>query len=224
MSLPYGNRTTLQKAPTLSAALTAGTYPGLTLTRTPNSKRGYRLLPLSISPDRRGVLPQSPSSNSARPEPSLPQLSSASYSNRSIASSLRGSALSILDHRFHCGDAPARNVYLFPPPTLIFILRDSGMDQISVTEICDRLGSDEDAVRKMAAFKLQSNIGDPYFAETFILQGGLVKLKHLVMRASGNTLAYSLASFSRLLEVDKGWECVEQDLIARVRRLISISE
>jgi engulfment/cell motility protein 1 len=99
------------------------------------------------------------------------------------------------------------------------------MDQISVTEICDRLGSDEDAVRKMAAFKLQSNVGDPSFAEIFILQGGLAKLKYLIMRASGNTLAYSLASFSRLLEADKGWECVEQDLIARVRRPIqSLSE
>src|SRR5437868_1082717 len=127
MSLPYGNRMTLQKAPILSAALTAGNYPGLTLTRTPNSKRDYRLHPLSISPDRRAVLPAEPQSNSARPEPSLAQLSSASYSNRSIASSQRGSALSILDHRFYCGDAPARNVYLFPPPTLTFILRDSGM-------------------------------------------------------------------------------------------------
>ena len=98
------------------------------------------------------------------------------------------------------------------------------MDQISISEICERLGSDEDAVRKMAAFKLQSNVGDLSFAEIFILQGGLAKLKYLIMKASGNTLAYSLASFSRLLEVDKGWECVEQDLIGRVRRLISISE
>jgi hypothetical protein len=91
------------------------------------------------------------------------------------------------------------------------------MDQLSLSEICERLGSNEDAVRKMAAFKLQSNVGDPSFAEMFILQGGLAKLKYLIMSASGNTLAYSLASFSRLLEVDKGWECVELDLIGRVR-------
>ena len=91
------------------------------------------------------------------------------------------------------------------------------MDQLSVAEICDRLGSDEDAVRKMAAFKLQSNVGDPSFVEMFMLQGGLAKLKYLIMRASGNTLAYSLASFSRLLDVDKGWECVESDMIGRVQ-------
>ena len=205
----------------------SGHYPGPTLTRTPNSKRDFRHRPLSISPDRQTALPAEPQGNSARPDPSSSstQLSSAPYSNQSIASSLGGSAASsILDHRFHCDDVSARNVYLFAPPTLTFILRDSSMDQISVLEICERLGSDEDAVRKMAAFKLQSNVGDPSFAEIFILQGGLAKLKYLIMKASGNTLAYSLASFSRLLEVDKGWECVEQDLIGRVRRLISISD
>lgn len=115
------------------------------------------------------------------------------------------------------------NVYLFASPTLTSFLRNFSMDQLSVSEICDRLGSDEDAVRKMAAFKLQSNVGDPSFAEMFILHGGLAKLKYLIMRASGNTLAYSLASFSRLLEVDKGWECVEQDLIGRVRTRYSFS-
>ena len=90
------------------------------------------------------------------------------------------------------------------------------MDTVNVPELVQRLGSEEDAVRKMAVFKLQSNIGDPSFAEIFIQVGGLKKLKYLAMHASGNTLAYSLTSFSRLLEVDKGWDFVEQDLIERV--------
>jgi engulfment and cell motility protein 1 len=71
----------------------------------------------------------------------------------------------------------------------------------------------------MAVFKLQSNIGDPSFAEVFIANGGLNKLRFLTLNATGNTLAYSLTSFSRLLEVDKGWDCVNQDLIARVSTL-----
>jgi hypothetical protein len=182
------------------------------LIRTPNSRPNC-FVALSI-PDRQAFLPAEP--HSAAPESSHARVS-ASPSDPSIASSLLGSAPSILDHRFHCDDVPVRNVYLFAPPTLTSTLRDFNMDQLSVSEICDRLGSDEDAVRKMAAFKLQSNVGDPSFAEMFILQGGLAKLKYLIMRTSGNTLAYSLASFSRLLEVDKGWECVEQDLIGRVR-------
>jgi engulfment/cell motility protein 1 len=90
------------------------------------------------------------------------------------------------------------------------------MGSINVSELVHRLGSDEDAVRKMAVFKLQSSIGDPSFADIFILEGGLAKLQFLALYATGNTLAYSLTSFSRLLEVDKGWEYVHQDLVERV--------
>lgn len=90
------------------------------------------------------------------------------------------------------------------------------MDSINVSELVERLGSDEDAVRKMAVFKLQSNIGDPSFADVFILEGGLTKLRYLALHATGNTLSYTLTSFSRLLEVDKGWEFVNQDLVERV--------
>ena len=90
------------------------------------------------------------------------------------------------------------------------------MDGIEVSTLVERLGSDEDAVRKMAVFKLQSSIGDPSFADVFIAEGGLTKLRYLTLNATGNTLAYSLTSFSRLLEVDKGWEFVNQELVKRV--------
>lgn len=90
------------------------------------------------------------------------------------------------------------------------------MENINIPELVERLGSDEDAVRKMAVFKLQSNIGDPSYAEVFISEGGLTRLRYLALHANGNTLAYSLTSFSRLLEVDKGWEYVNQDLVERV--------
>ena len=122
---------------------------------------------------------------------------------------------------FALGDA-SRPVFLLPTPTyhvglMRYPANFAGMDTINVPELVERLGSEEDAVRKMAVFKLQSNIGDPSFAEIFIQDGGLQKLKYLTMHATGNTLAYSLTSFSRLLEVDKGWDFVQQDLIQRVR-------
>jgi hypothetical protein len=98
------------------------------------------------------------------------------------------------------------------------------MENVNVSELVERLGSDEDAVRKMAVFKLQSNIGDPSFADIFISEGGLAKLKFLTMTATGNTLAYSLTSFARVLEVDKGWEFVEQDLVERVCKSVSSSD
>ncbi|KAL4802637.1 ELMO/CED-12 family-domain-containing protein [Aspergillus unguis] len=92
--------------------------------------------------------------------------------------------------------------------------------EYNISELVDRLGSEEDAVRKMAVFKLQSSIGDPSFADVFIAEDGLIRLRYLTLHASGNTLAYSLTSFARLLEVDKGWECVDQELVERVVELI----
>ncbi|KAL8655848.1 MAG: hypothetical protein Q9226_002877 [Calogaya cf. arnoldii] len=94
------------------------------------------------------------------------------------------------------------------------------MDGLNAAELVERLGSDEDAVRKMAAFKLQSNIGDPSFTDVFISEGGLTNLRYLTLHASGNTLAYSLTCFSRLLEVDKGWGHINQDLVERVVELV----
>lgn len=92
------------------------------------------------------------------------------------------------------------------------------MEASEISELVERLGKEEDSVRKMAAFKLQSAIGDPSFADVFIAEGGLPKLQHLCLRAMGNTLAYSLTSLSKLLELDQGWEQITPDLIERVRR------
>lgn len=98
------------------------------------------------------------------------------------------------------------------------------MDRADIPALLSRLGSDEDAARKMAVFKLQSSINDPAFADVFISSGGLVILRRLILTASGNTLAYSLQSLTRLLEVDMGWDIFEGnaagDLVERVVELI----
>ncbi|KAF2835565.1 hypothetical protein M501DRAFT_941763 [Patellaria atrata CBS 101060] len=94
------------------------------------------------------------------------------------------------------------------------------MDNINIPELVGRLGAEEDSVRKMAVFKLQSVIGDPSFADVFIYEGGLPRLRFLALHATGNTLAYSLTAFSRLLELDKGWDQVSQELIERVVELV----
>lgn len=86
----------------------------------------------------------------------------------------------------------------------------------NVSDLLKNLGSDDDPVRKMAAFKLQSLINDPSFAELFVQQGGLPKLRLLVLESSGNTLAYGLASFARLLDVDQGWEAVDNGVVEKV--------
>lgn len=90
------------------------------------------------------------------------------------------------------------------------------MDSVSVFEIIQSLGSEDDGVRKKAAFRLQSLIGDPSFTDNFILEGGLEQLQYLCKNATGNTLAYTLASYSNLLELDQGWDYVDKDIINRV--------
>jgi len=90
------------------------------------------------------------------------------------------------------------------------------MENINVPRLVEQLGSDDESARKMSVFKLQSVIGDPSFADVFIQEGGLPKLRTLCLHATGNTLAYSLTSFSRLLELDMGWEYITQDMIERV--------
>uniref|UniRef100_A0A093V5Q4 Engulfment and cell motility protein 1 n=1 Tax=Talaromyces marneffei PM1 TaxID=1077442 RepID=A0A093V5Q4_TALMA len=94
------------------------------------------------------------------------------------------------------------------------------METLNPSDLVARLASDEDAVRKMAAFKLQGSIGDPSFADIFIAEGGLSKLRYLILTTTGNTLAYSLTSFARLLEVDKGWEFVDEEVVERIVHLI----
>ncbi|KAH7379190.1 ELMO/CED-12 family-domain-containing protein [Phaeosphaeria sp. MPI-PUGE-AT-0046c] len=94
------------------------------------------------------------------------------------------------------------------------------MDSVNVSELVARLGAEEESVRKMSVFKLQSAIGDPSFADVFIYEGGLPKLRFLALHSTGNTLAYCLTSLARLLELDKGWDHVTDDLIERIVDLV----
>lgn len=90
------------------------------------------------------------------------------------------------------------------------------MEHEEIHKLIRDLGSQDDSLRKMAAFKLQSIIGDPSFADMFIAEGGLPNLRLLTLEASGNTLAYGLTSLTRLLDLDQGWEIIRPDLIDRV--------
>ncbi|KAG5990581.1 hypothetical protein E4U54_004073 [Claviceps lovelessii] len=97
------------------------------------------------------------------------------------------------------------------------------MDQADIPALLARLSSDGEAARKMAVFKLQTSINDPAFADVFISSGGLVVLRGLIMDSSGNTLAYSLQSLTRLLEVDMGWDIFEgPSASAFVERIVEL--
>lgn len=118
-------------------------------------------------------------------------------------------------------------IYLFPPAAVItqprtnlHVLSRANTMQATpspnATELLVNLSSSEDATRKMAAFKLQSLINDPAFAELFVALDGLTRLRELILATSGNTLAYGLASFARLLEVDQGWDGVDSRVVQKV--------
>ncbi|KAG6009513.1 hypothetical protein E4U21_002149 [Claviceps maximensis] len=97
------------------------------------------------------------------------------------------------------------------------------MDQADIPALLARLSSDGEATRKMAVFKLQTSINDPAFADVFISSGGLVVLRGLIMASAGNTLAYSLQSLTRLLEVDMGWDIFEgPSASAFVERIVEL--
>lgn len=91
------------------------------------------------------------------------------------------------------------------------------MDEVNIPELVAHLNSPDDAVRKKAAFRLQAPISEPSFADHFESAGGLTALRLLALNATGNTLAYTLASFEKSLELDHGWEYVDHRLIERVR-------
>jgi len=86
-----------------------------------------------------------------------------------------------------------------------------------VATIVAGMDSDTESHRKLAAFHLQSLLGDADFADAFIQGDGLPVLRRVVLDDNANTLAYALGSLTKLLELNMGWEGVRSDIIARVR-------
>ena len=98
------------------------------------------------------------------------------------------------------------------------------MDVSEIPSIIVSLSSPEPGLQKMAVFRLQSSVSDPALADAFISEGGLTALRSLILTGTANTLAYSLQSFSKILEMDMGWEVFEVtgagDLVERIVELI----
>lgn len=95
-------------------------------------------------------------------------------------------------------------------------MNNSNLRSPNMADLLAGLASNEDATRKMAAFKLQTMTNDPSFAEQFCAQGGLARLRDVILESSGNTLAYSLASCARLLELDHGWDGIDEKVVQKV--------
>ena len=92
-------------------------------------------------------------------------------------------------------------------------------DPSDVATIVAGLQSEQEQSRKLAAFSLQGALTDSAFADAFAQGDGIPVLRKVILQEHGNTLAYALGSFCRLLQLDMGWQEVSGDLIASVRHL-----
>lgn len=78
------------------------------------------------------------------------------------------------------------------------------------------LNASNESARKYAVFKLQGLLADPSFADTFIQADGLPALRDCVLDANGNAQAYALGSMVVLLELDMGWEGIDEEVVGKV--------
>ncbi|KAK4637974.1 Engulfment and cell motility protein 2 [Fulvia fulva] len=81
------------------------------------------------------------------------------------------------------------------------------------------LVAESESAKKYAVYKLKGQLGDPSFADAFIQCNGLPPLRQAVLDTSGNTQAYALGSLNVLLELDMGWECIDEEVLDKALAL-----
>ena len=89
-------------------------------------------------------------------------------------------------------------------------------DPPDVETLIAGLVANSESARKYAVFKLQGLLADPSFADAFILGDGLPALRECVLVTNGNAQAYALGSLMVLLELDMGWEVVDEEVVEKV--------
>ncbi|CAO3609669.1 unnamed protein product [Cunninghamella echinulata] len=72
----------------------------------------------------------------------------------------------------------------------------------------------------MATFSLQKYLKEPDFASEFLERGGLESLCEIIKKASGNTLAYALNSFTSLMEHNTGWDSLSEDFVVEIAHIV----
>ncbi|KAF2718162.1 hypothetical protein K431DRAFT_287899 [Polychaeton citri CBS 116435] len=88
-------------------------------------------------------------------------------------------------------------------------------DIADVESLVAGLMSDSESSKKYSVFKLQGLLSDPLFADAFVQGDGLEALRAAVLDTNGNTQAYALGSLDVLLELDMGWEAVDDAVIEK---------
>ncbi|KAG5637290.1 hypothetical protein H0H81_005085 [Sphagnurus paluster] len=88
-------------------------------------------------------------------------------------------------------------------------------------ETVKKLTLRDDKNFKLALFSLQKFIREEQFAQEFITYNGLNELVSVIHESNGNTLAYALTAMQNLMELDYGWETLDDNFILKVVQILS---
>ncbi|KAF9071535.1 ELMO/CED-12 family-domain-containing protein [Rhodocollybia butyracea] len=76
---------------------------------------------------------------------------------------------------------------------------------------------------KLTLHTLQKYIRENEFAQEFISYDGVTQLVDIISSSQGNTLAYALTAMQNLMDLDYGWEKLDEAFIFRVVQVLSSS-
>lgn len=88
-------------------------------------------------------------------------------------------------------------------------------------ETAAKLSNRNDKNIKLTLFSLQKFIREDQFAREFLNRDGLNKLVDVIFKSTGNTLAYALAAMQNLMELEYGWDKLDDSFILRIVQILS---
>lgn len=88
-------------------------------------------------------------------------------------------------------------------------------------DIAHKLSERDDKNLKFSLFSLQKHIKEEDFAHEFISAGGVTFLVETIYATHGNTLAYALTAMQHLMELDYGWDTLDEHFIHKVVQILS---
>ncbi|KAL1733972.1 ELMO/CED-12 family-domain-containing protein [Schizophyllum commune] len=88
-------------------------------------------------------------------------------------------------------------------------------------DIAHKLSERDDKNLKFSLFSLQKHIKEEDFAHEFINSGGVMYLVETIYATHGNTLAYALTAMQNLMELDYGWDTLDEHFIYKVVQILS---
>ncbi|PCH36212.1 hypothetical protein WOLCODRAFT_140255 [Wolfiporia cocos MD-104 SS10] len=91
---------------------------------------------------------------------------------------------------------------------------------IEAAEIVEKLAM-KDPKMGLALTSLRKYIREEQFADQFLHRDGLYELISVISTSHGNVLAYALTAMQNLMELDHGWDALDNEFILTIVRILS---